>query len=181
MSKQITEKTKAIYKFITEKTKKEILDGKTIPPTCYAVSFDDKNEVSVLPIPLADLQSSDERRLLLGEMGKILKKENVKIKMFMSVMEAWMSTIDTKKEDLVYTRPSEDPQKKEALICSGWDCFDNINYQLFEMKRVNNKVVSLDILPEMKDEWRKMVKVENKFKVEDTLLNAIWKEYRDLK
>lgn len=180
MSKIITEKTKAIYEFLVKKNKEVVERGKELPPTCYAISFDAKNEVAVLPIPLADLQTPDERRFLLSEMGRILKKEKVKIKMFMLTTEAWMSRAKADKKT-PYLRPSLDPNKMEVLIFSARDCFDNINYQMHEMKRDDKKKVTLKMLPESKEEWIKQEAGKERMVIQDTLLDAIWTEYRGVK
>ncbi len=175
MSKIITEKTKAIYKFLSDKTQEQVKKGIAIDPICHAITFDEKGECSILPIPLKDLNTPDERRMLLAEFGKILNKEKVKVKMFMFITEAWMSKVSKDSKD-PYIRPSEDPNKMEALIISGRDCYDNINYQIFEIKRSEDKKVTLEPSPETKDEWVKTNKMVN-----DTLLDIIWREYRSIK
>lgn len=182
MSKQVTEKIRAVYTFLTDKNKELVLSGGIAVPICYGISFDEKNEVSVLPIPLADLQSPEERRILMREMGKILKKEKVKIKMFMLTMEAWMSKLPLDKAVSPYiSRPSEDPNRIEALVFSGRDCFENTNHQIYEIKRKENKKTTLELLPKGSTDWKKMGIKKNDRQMRDTLLDEIWAEYRSIK
>lgn len=166
MSKEITEKSRAVYEFLVVKNKEVVLKGNKANPTCYAVYFDRKNEVSVLPIPLVDLQTTTERKFLLEEMAKILKKEKVKVKMFMLIAQVLMSKTEQK-------------DKKEVLMLSARDCFDNVNYQILEVKQEPTGGIELsDITPENAVGWRK-IEIKDGIKIiDDTLLDAIWKQYR---
>ena len=178
MSKEITAKIRAVYDYLTEKGKGQIQKGESIDPVCYAISFDRNNSVEVLSIPLKDLQDNRERRFLLEEMAKILKKENIKIKMFMIVTEAWMSKIKKDENiDLDSVKPALDPNKREVLILSGRDCYDFYKYQIFEIsKDVLGKVTltSLESTEEL-SEWKKK---DGKVVAKDTLLDTVWEEYR---
>ncbi len=177
---QVTEKVKAVYGFLTEKKIEQIKNGESIDAMCYAVSFDKKDELSILPIPLGSLQGIEERELLLREMGKILKKEKVKVKLFMIATEAWMSKI-VQKEGEAPIRPSEDPNGIEVLILSGRDCYDNINYQMLKMKREKGKPIALEHMEESLEAWRKQEKKGDKLVVVDHFLDSIWTEYRKSK
>ena len=184
MSKIITEKMRAVYDFLNEKNREYVKNNIAVPPTCYALSVDNKNEISVLPIPLKDLQDSNDRIFLLKEMGKILKKEKVKIKMFIIVCEAWMSKVDRDKNpELLNVAPSLDPNRTEALIISARDCYDFTRYEAYEIKKNKEKIeleMVSDIIKEGRNEWRREEGKEGKLLIQDNLLDAIWSEYRKL-
>jgi len=166
MSKQITEKSKAVYEFLVEKNKETVLKGNKANPNCYAVYFDKKNEVSVLPIPLVGLQNEAERKLLLEAMAEILKREKVKVKMFIIVAQVRMS------------KP-EDENIKEVLMLSARDCFENVNYQILELKPgLANIIEFSDITPRGSRGWRKISVKDGVKVIDDTLMDAVWKQYK---
>ena len=172
MDKELNKKLKSIYDFLLEKNKKIVEEGGEVSPFCYAIALDERNEISVLPIPLTGLNNAEERRFLLKEMGSLLSKEKVKVKMFIIITEAWASKVDAKDIKNFNMRPSKDPNKIEVLMVSARDCWNNMNNTVFEIKR--GKDVVLEIIPNSVVKWRKVDK-----KVKDTLLDSIWKEYRN--
>lgn len=179
MSKKVTTIVREVYDFLLEKNKELLLkEGNTIP-TCYAISFDDKNNMSVMPIPLSNLNTADERRALMVEMSKIFKKEKIRVKMFMLITEAWMSKIDKKNANKTMP-PSQDPNRTEALICSASDCYENARHQIFQINRDEDKKITGIIEEDVEfKSWYKQTK-KSKF-MTDTLLDSFWNEYRKAK
>lgn len=181
MPKGPNKKIVELYNYLSSKNKELILAGGSVEPTCYAFIFDNKDNFSILPIPIGKAQTSEQRRMLLAAMGGLLKREKAKVKAFMFSVEAWMSI--AKKGDVAQMSPSEDPDRKECLIFSVRDCFDNVKYELSEIKRGNN----IELVPVGKNDfsemgWMKKGDAEKSgYNYQDTLLDTIWEEYRSIK
>ena len=180
MSKKIEEQIHAVYDYLCEGKIKELKKEGRVLPTCYAVTSTPKNDIAIMPIPLINLRSDSEMKFLLYEMSKLIKKENIKVKMFMIVSEAFMNKGDKKL--------SEDSEKMETLVLSARDCFDNENYQILKIEKKNGKVERLDPLDDIINEWKKIhplkpneVIKDSKIVAQDSLLDSIWKEYRSIK
>lgn len=176
MSKKITSLVREVYEYLLEKNKDLLIKEGSIAPTCYAISFDEKNNMSVMPIPLVNLNGPDERRALMVEMSKIFKKEKIKVKMFMLITDAWITKINRANKDKV--PPEKDPARIEGLICSASDCFNYARYQIFKITREENKSPVL-ALEAGDDGWFKLGTKEKSPR--DTLLDSFWTEYRKVK
>jgi len=170
MNKSITQKNREIYDYMVEANKKIILSGKDIESVCYAIVFNKKDDFSIFPIPLSQAGNANERRALLSEVGKILKINKVKVKMFM------LSTTAR-----IFKKENEE-DKKECILFSARDYLDNQRNSVYEIIKKENGVE----LKEMEDnpnlDWKTKGKIgKDKPKFEDSLLNSVWSEYRKLK
>lgn len=155
MAKKIDEKLDNLYEYFCEQGKRQIVSGASLTPMGYATIFT-KNDFEVLPVPLSGTISSQEEISLMKEMGKLLKKNNSKVKMFMYMVRARIA----KKDDLENT--------KDCLLVSSKDCYDFVRRNIFEIIP-GEKNISLIELPNSSS---------NKT---DTLLDNFWKEYRSVK
>lgn len=155
MAKKLDEKLDNLYEYFCEQGKRQVVSGVPLTPMGYATIFT-KDDFEVLPVPLSGTMSPQEEISLMKEMGKLLKKNNSKVKMFMYMVRARIS----KKDDLENT--------KDCLLVSSKDCYDFVRRNIFEVIP-GKKNISLVELPN-----------SNSNKT-DTLLDNFWKEYRSVK
>jgi len=170
MKKSIVQKNKEIYDYMVEANSKIILSGKQTESVCYAIVFNKKDDFSIFPIPLSQAGNANERRALLTEVGKILKLNKVRVKMFMLSTTAHIFKKDNEQE------------KKECLLFSARDYLDNQRNSVYEIVKKDNKVELREIEDNPNLGWN--IKGKSKRggqKFEDSLLNSIWGEYRRLK
>lgn len=170
MKKTINPKNKELYEYMIEKNVDIILKGKEIDPNCYSIIFNKKGDVSTFPIPLNFASSPKERQELLSTMGSILKKNKVKVSMFLLVTTATAF----KKDDL--------NDRRECLIFSARDSLDNQRFSMFNVNRKDGKV-SVELMRDGDSNgWKTKAEIKKTGTLmEDSLLHTIWKEYRKLK
>lgn len=185
MSNKIEEKIREVYEYLLRKNRELLVKEGIIAPSCYAITFDPKNNIGVMPIPLIDSNTPEDRRALMVEMSKIFKKEKIKVKMFMFITEAWMRKIDKENQNagnLDGPSLQNDPEKEEGLLCSARDCYDNVKFQVFKITRDDRKKITLreETKGDTVREWTKINK-EKQMPYRDTLLDSFWGEYRKVK
>lgn len=155
MAKKLDEKLNNLYEYFCEQGKRQVVSGSSITPMGYATIFT-KDDFEVLPVPLSGMISSQEEISLMKEMGKLLKNNNSKVKMFMYMVRAKIS----KKDDIENT--------KDCLLVSAKDCYDSVRRNIYEIVP-GEKKISLVELPDSNSNKK------------DTLLDNFWKEYRGVK
>jgi len=167
--KKTVQQNKEIYDYMVSANKKIILSGKNIDPTCYAVVLNEKKEFSIFPIPLNQAGIPEERIALLSAMAKILKKNKVKVNMFLTITTA---TVHKKNET----------EKKECLIFSAKDSLDNSRYSMYNIIKKDGKIELNELEDKSSIGWNNKDKIEKEGdKFEDSMLTSFWNEYRKCK
>ncbi len=130
-----TEKFKEDVDIITENAKENFLKDNSLIPMLFVWHTLKNGEKSMAICPILDTEKRFEISFIVGKAFK--ENKNVeRIDAIAFASEVWMATISNKDyEKNKDFRPSDDPNKTEALFIAGMDEFRNTIIKAFEIKR----------------------------------------------
>lgn len=162
------QKSKEIFDYLVKESIEIVESGKELDSRVYVIIADDKKVVSLLPIPLTDTADSSERQAILSHTGTLLKEKKFKVKMFLSILNAY----GTKKDNI---RPSEDSDRIEMLIANAITITNERTHRAYRVDRSGTQVKTVDLLKTDDKEWKFDA---GSVKTEDRLLETILTAYK---
>ena len=167
---------RSLYSLILKGAVKDINDQKGVPPrVIFCIPGEEKTRMMVAP--LDQCETSEARSSLMSFIAQKSKEKKLKVEASISVCEAWYSVIQKDVyESEGAVQPSQDPNKKEALMVAAEDDKGNCVENVYEIVRGKDGAKLVSLTGEFEDlgKWY----LRNKSGIQNNLLTAFWSVYR---